>query len=173
MLGLVELPSFSKNNDEKSRLVELTVNPETGPFLVSSFDSLMWVRAGQRQQVRAAIRPLPEGGVPEVFRQVIQEVVDTGVEANWGNVIQLSADGLREAVARIGEYDLGDYKIYVNPDDTFDFLAGQETVPVPGIPSQYVVVAPADPSLTGVVFVSQRRFFVLVHNASRAIAVLR
>jgi hypothetical protein len=163
-------------------MMEFRVNPETGPFLVSSARSVFWV-THHDSKVRAAFRPIHP---PTFFAEVVEAVAQTGAEARWDNVHPLTEDGLRQAIAHVLSYDLPSPEILAHPDAPFEFRTtesaeGEKRETHLGcvvqradwLPPGTVVVLPQDREFVGFVLMSEGTGLAVVHNASRGMAVCR
>lgn len=164
-------------------MMEFEVNPETGPFLISSSKSLLWVNRVKDKRVRAAFRPLDLGGV---FLEVVLAVQALGSVSEWGNVQPLSFVGIQAAIAHLLSYDLPSPEILAHPDTKWGDVR-ISTADVDGVAVRYalgcrihdalwldprlVVVLPSDKAFVGFVLKKEGRGVVVVHNASRGIVV--
>lgn len=136
-------------------LVEIPVPPETGPYLVTSTNSCMWVeRPFKTGVVRAAVRAVPPS---DLFRLVLEMVVTASEDSGWGAVVPT----FKDAEDRMIEYDLPDFDI-LSPD-TVNWL------PV-GVSH---ILVPVEREYLGTVFVSGGYAAAVVHNASRGISIVR
>jgi hypothetical protein len=85
-------------------MLEYPVPEETGPYLVSSSSSVMWItELHPNATVKAAIREVPLG---VFFQEVIEAVTVMGRQQNWGNVHPLTLEGLQAAIQHVASYDL-------------------------------------------------------------------
>jgi hypothetical protein len=160
-------------------MMEFTVNRETGPFLVSSTRSVLWVTP-KVPKVRAASRPMQLGSF---FNEVVRAVVDVGGVSNWGNVHPLTPEGLINAVAHLRSYDLTDLEILSAPKMDMSgfplvtgpegqlFLGGLPLVEADWLEPNTLVVLPQDRDYVGFVIMFGERGLAVVHNACRGIAV--
>lgn len=165
-------------------MMEFAINPDTGPFLVSSTRAVMWITP-RVPKVRAAFRPMEMG---PFFAEVIAAVAKLGEEAKWGNVHPLSPDGLLQAIGHIRSYDINELEILAHPDTDWGRLAPVETETegethrtLLGLPVEHaewldpstVVVVPQEKGFVGFMFLFGDKGLAVVHNASRGIAVCR
>lgn len=136
-------------------LIEVSVPPETGPYLVTSTNSCMWVeRPFKTGMVRAAVRSVSPS---DLFRLVVEKIVTASDDSDWGAVVST----FKDAEARMIEYDLPEFDI-LSPD-TVDWL------PV-GVSH---ILVPVEREYLGTVFVSGGYAAAVVHNASRGISIVR
>lgn len=159
-------------------MMEFPINPEMGPFLVSSTRGVMWVWA-HASKVRAAFRPMQRG---LFFSEVLEAVVEMGMESEWGNVRSFSPEGLLQAVAHLRSYGFDDVEVLSHPDTEWgvDFLKNDKTVlgfpleEADWVPRGTLAVVPQDRDYVGSVHLcGGSHGIAVVHNASRGIAVCR
>jgi hypothetical protein len=163
-------------------MMEFAVNPQTGPFLVSSTRGVMWI-APRTPKIRAASRPLKLG---PFFMEVIHEVAVMGAESKWGNVHPFSPEGLLNAVAHLRSYDLTDLEILKGPTTDLSafpapvsgpeeqpFLMGLPLVDAEWLEPGFLVVVPQDRDFVGFMLLFGERGLAVVHNASRGVALCR
>lgn len=174
LLSVVETLAFGSQKKAVPLLMEFTVNPDTGPFLVSSTKSFVWVNP-KTDKVRAAIRAVGDSGLDGLFSAIVQEVASTGQDCNWGNVHPLSPKGLHDAVAHLSEYGLDSVNLiaHTNTDVVVLGSRSESVERADWVPDGWVVVVPSDRDFVGFVLVSNGKFLTIVHNSSRAVAVLR
>lgn len=165
-------------------MMEFSVNPETGPFLVSSTRATMWITP-RVPKVRAAFRLVDLGAF---FAEVVSEVARVGEEAKWGNVHPFTPEGLVQAIGHLRSYDLDELEVLINPDTPWAGMAPVESetdgevhrtilgfplVEADWVPCGTVVVVPQDKDYVGFMYLFGERGVAVVHNASRGIAVCR
>jgi hypothetical protein len=167
-------------------MMEFPINPETGPFLVSSSRSVLWVLP-KRPIIRAAVRPMTDLG--EFFLEVVNEVRDMGRESEWGNVHPWTSEGLLGALAHVRSYEITDVEILAggsDPDavvwgdlpqpvlleDEHLTLCGVPLEVVPWLPPTMLVVVPQDRDYLGFVLLLRDKGLAVVHNASRGMAIV-
>jgi len=179
-------------------MLEFNVTEETAPYLVSSSSSVMWVtEAHPGPVVKAAVREVRLG---EFFREIVDAVVAMGRQQEWGNIHDLTLDGLRTAIEHVAFYDLEPLELLIprthparsEPDSEDEeeprgvspagLMPSElrpliEQVGLPFRPSVWVpdgtvVVVPKDRTFVGVVSqVTPRKIAGVVHNAARGIGV--
>ena len=180
-LGTVDRKN-SRNPKAVPLMMEFSVNPQTGPFLVSASRGLMWVTP-RTPKIRAASRPLKLG---LFFMEVIREVAGMGAESNWGNVHPMTPEGLLLAVAHLRSYDLTDLEILRGPNTDLTgfpepangpeeqpFLLGLPLVEADWLQPGFLVVVPQDRDFVGFMLMFGDRGLAVVHNASRGIALCK
>lgn len=163
-------------------MMEFQVNPETGPFLVSSSMSMFWVPA-PKGELRAAFRAAP---VMELYVEVVRQVAEVGAAHRWGNVHPLTPGGLMHAIGHLRSYDLTDLEILVPPSlDLTPFhpvkidldkesavtIFGMPVTEATWLPANVILVVPQERDLVGTLVTYEGRALVVVHNASRGVAV--
>lgn len=173
LLNVVRTDYFGPRKGSVPLMVEFRVNPETAPFIVSSTRSFVWVTP-RTDRVRAAIRTVGEVGIAGAFRDIVTRIVDAGVSGGWGNVHPFTPDGLAAARAHLAYYDLSDTGIVAHPDtDVSPLGVGDDIERAAWVPEGWAVVLPTDREFVGFLVVSEDRYLVVVHNSSRAVAVVR
>jgi len=164
------------------RYMEFPVSPETAPYLVSSTRSAIWVsKPSMTNTVRAAVRPRQGFLV-----QVLDEVIEAGEKYNWGNVHDLSPEGLDKAVEHLASYGLVEIDVLLGPgvaEGLEDWLKDphedktEKGLSVawhewPELPSDVVVVVPRDRAYLGfVASVGAGSLVSVIHNPSRGLAI--
>lgn len=181
---LLRMSLFTAPGTKTPLMMEFKVNPATGPFLVTSTRGVMWV-SPREPKVRAAFRDIQQD---TFFREVVQAVADTGVEASWGNVQPLTAAGLLAAIAHVRSYDLSALEVLMHPKTVINDLPVRETTEaeevvrtICGFPVEFadwldvgvVVVLPQDRDYVGFIVARGGRGVAVIHNASRGMAVCR
>lgn len=167
--------------------MDLDVNPECSPFLVSAAKAqMLWVPEAKDGHVRAAFRDGLEEGMGSYYREIVEAIREMGVYANWENVFPLSKDGITAAIEHVESYEMGDLDLLANPDLDWslvspDFDKSQKSMvlmykrvpisPASWLPPDRVIIVPRDRSYLGMYLQAQGRFVSLVHNAARAIGI--
>jgi len=183
LLQVMELNPARLRPKAKPLMVEFGVNPETAPFLVTSTRATMWITP-RTPTVRAAVRSIPDTGT--LFREMVNEIAETGRGAQWGNTPPLTAEGLLAGLAYLHSYDLADVELLAHADTVWpegarmlQDEAGNRTVggcPVqvcPWLEPGTVVMLPVDRAYVGfVLLLGEERGLAVVHNASRGVVVL-
>lgn len=150
-------------------MVELPVNRELGPFLVSSTRSVAWVdRVSRESRVRAAVRP--RRGLEQ---DIVTAVLDLGTRLEWGNVHPMIQRGVDACVAHLREYGFEEIECLASAATTIDVDLGPTPLEVVGwMPIDCLVFVPTDRSFVGsLASISPNECLALVHNASRGIAI--
>jgi len=175
--NLLELVNFDQTVKHTRRgaapplLMEFQVNPDLGPFLVSSTRSVQWVsHASKTGMVRAAVRKRQQ-----IEADVVGAVVSMGTEAEWGNIHPLTTEGVRSCVNHLRYYELEPLEILVASDTDMEGIEMPPEVPVihaEWLPLNALVVIPVDRGFVGTVgTIGQHKAVVIVHNASRGMAI--
>lgn len=183
-------------------MLEYPVPEETGPYLVSSSSSVLWVtELHPNSTVKAAVREVSLG---DFFREVVEAVAVMGRQQEWGNVHPLTLEGLQAAIEHVSYYDLAPLELLIprahqagSADQPSDEDAENqskaslvalmppglrpliEEVGLPFRPSSWVpdgmiVVVPKDRTFVGVVNqVTPKKIAGVVHNAARGIGVVQ
>ena len=175
--------------------VEYHVSEDTAPFLVSSSSSVTWVQETlPGGLVRAAVRDV---SLADFSREVLEAVCVMGRQQQWGNVYPLSREGVQMAVEHVDFYEQGPLelliprahvegededaedapnRVFLMPPDLRPLIeaTGLPFRPSAWVPEGTVVVVPRDRAFVGVAtLVTPRKIAVVVHNASRGIAIAR
>lgn len=152
-------------------LMEFQVNPELGPFLVSSTRSVQWVsHASKTGMIRAAVRKRHQ-----IEEDVVAAVISMGTEMQWGNVHPLTTEGVRSCVEHLRYYELDPLEILVASDTDLEGVElpeGVQALRADWLPADALVVVPVDRGYVGTVgTIGQHKAVAVVHNASRGMAV--
>lgn len=192
MSNLLYVTRFPADSKKISLMLEMEVNANTAPFLVTSSKGVVWVQEAMaptpemwaermpEHVVRVAVRPDVVGHAGALFLEVIDAVEALGREAQWGNSHPFTEDGIRAATEHVKSYDLGDLcLLHAREDTTLSVKAiakdmGLLPQPCSWMPEGCAVVAPKDRTFLGVLGLLGRGGSVaVVHNASRAMAIAR
>lgn len=151
-------------------MVEVAVNEELAPILVSSTRGVLWVdRVTGSGTVRAAVRSRIG-----LEADLVSAVAELGRALEWGNVQPLSSSGIEHLARHIRSYGLEDLEALHSPSlqqGELDFC-GLPHVKAGWVPVDVVIVVPRDRSFVGSLGVlGSDRAFAVVHNASRGIGV--
>jgi hypothetical protein len=161
--------------------------PPTEPYLVSSSRGLMWIPRSRSGRIRAAVRESPSTG--DFFRDVIRETTSRGLASEWGNVHDLSPDGIKAAIEHLKFYGLDKIVLLASPQTSWETINPQWKVhdgntagaifevPIeaaPWLEPGYVVAIPIDRSYLGFVMeVGETHLVSVIHNASRGLGIAR
>ena len=154
-------------------MLEVPVTPGLdGPFLVSSSKDLIWIaRTFAGGAVRAAVRTAP---IQFLFRDAIHKVFYKSMDEKWGSWAPPSAEGVREVISHLAEYDLTEVEVIFGVG--FDETLIPEKVPskeAHWVPPCWAVILPADRAFVGTTFdFGSGRAALVLHNASRAVGVV-
>ena len=178
-------PKAVQQKTNNPLLVEVPVNPDLAPFLVSSTKGVVWVEeAHPGNMVKAAVRPITAPN--DVFQEILGAVVKRGQQAQWGSVHPFSEAGVWEAIRHLEFHGLEDIELLVPRQQESskgkkrpkapEWLS-KETFNLPirfssWVPENCVVALPIDRAFVGVmVHIAPKLVVVAVHNASRGIGV--
>lgn len=152
------------------QMMEFPVNPELGPFLVSSTRSVLWVgKVSRDSRVRAAVRE--RSGIEQ---EVLASLIDMGTRAEWGNVHPLTTSGVAACIAHLRGYDFEDVEGLVSASTSLEGvdLGGLPVQTADWMPTECLLLLPQDRSYFGTLGVlSPTQAMFVVHNASRGVAV--
>lgn len=168
-------------------MVEVPVNPELAPFLVSSTTGVMWIEeAHPGDIIKAAVRKILSPA--EVFAEIIQAVAKRGAEEQWGNVHPFTQEGVQAAIHHLEFYGLEDVELLVARTRGDEHKEGPhmrpewlrtETFSVPlrpssWVPEGWVVALPVERNFVGTLaHFSPHQIVLAVHNPSRGLALAR
>lgn len=174
LLNVVRTDYFGPRKGSVPLMVEFRVNPETAPFLVSSTRSFVWVTP-RTDRLRAAIRVVDGDGIGGVFRDIVTRVAEAGADGKWGNVHPFTPEGVSAARAHLTYYDMSDTGIVAHPGTDVSTLGVDDDAVerASWVPDGWAVVLPTDREFVGFLVVSDDRYLTVVHNSSRAVAVVR
>lgn len=169
LLTLVEMPT--KKIPVMLDRIPASEDPDAGPFLITSSKSLMWVeRAFRGGFLRVAVRTL---SAHDLFRSLVEAVVDEGFGRGWGNVSPSSKEGVLSGLAHLSYYGLSDPVILYGSDFDISIVSDLPRVPADWLPPTWAVMLPGDRSFVGTAFLFRDgNVGAVVHNASRGIVVL-
>lgn len=156
--------------------VEVPVNPELSPILVSSTQSLIWV-SDRDGLVRAAFRE----DLDSFFNEIIKIAYKTGLENGWQNSSDLSQEGLQSGLDFLNYYNIPEGYCLLRskgaPNIPFD-LKDLEVVEVDWLKETCVILTSKDKSYLGTLILHTDRrklsgyFSSVIHNLSRGIYLL-
>lgn len=137
--------TFQASLKKQPLLLQIPIEPDVRPYLVSSVNGWVWVSKAGSASARVAPRPIPEGGLAELAREALQEVIQASVDHQWGSVHPLSVDGIVKAIAYPSGYGY-DVIPLVSPDiDLAEFhLDPVKVERADWLPPRTVLVLPVD-----------------------------
>jgi hypothetical protein len=151
----------------RSVYMEVPVNPEASPFLVSSPGGYIWVEEASKGIVRVGIQK--DEGVLDMM--VLKAITQRSLHSGWGNVLPLSDEGLERAVEYLVTYGYARNELCILSDTQVD--SDIPTAITSWLPQGVSVVMPADKSYFGWKSdLGSGRRAALVHNASRGVVIL-
>lgn len=174
--SLLEIVNFDSTVKQTRRgaaaplMMEFHVNAELAPYLVSSTRSVQWVAApSQTGVIRAAVRKR-QG----IEADVVAAVTHMGRRAEWGNVHDLTTEGILRCVEHVASYELEPLELLVAPDTNLEGVVLPEiTVSrAAWMPLDALAVVPVDRGFVGTLgTIGKHKAVAVIHNASRGIAV--
>lgn len=152
-------------------LIEIPVNGEGAPFLISGLRDWVWIKGSKSGIVRSAVRP---GGIPaDIFTTVTQQVAEKGASAKWGNTLPFSDEGLKKAAAYLKSYGLDQVEALVPVGSTLQAQKGVKLSESTWVSSGRAVVVPLDRTYLGLLGTFGPEYYtVVLHNPSRGMVVL-
>lgn len=191
MSNLLQVIRLKSQAMQKKRtfplMVDVPVNPELAPFLVSSSKGVLWIEAAHPGDlVKAAVRQIESPG--EFFQEVLQAVSERGAKDQWGNVHPFTGEGVREAIHHLEFYGIEEIEILVprlrgeenknGPHERPAWLT-EESFNVPVRPSSWIpdkcaVVVPVDRDFLGTLaHFTPKQVMSVIHNPSRGMAIAK
>jgi hypothetical protein len=152
-------------------LLEVPVEAELVPFLVSSSRKVIWIESAKNGSVRAAVRKVSPA---EHFPELVEAFVERSSREGWGSVLPLTSEGFSQGQAYLSEYGLKDLDLLSHPDTKLPHSEGVSLVTCPWLPVGEAVLVPVDRSFVGVTFdFGAGNIATVMHNAARGIVVFR
>lgn len=191
LLQVIQSPGLDRDS-ALALIREYLVDPRSSPYLVSaSKNPLLWVeRPLLGRLVRAFIRR--DQDVDLIFQQVLEAVVDRGVQFEYGNTFPYTDEGVRGALKYVAYFLEGGDTEIINPlHQLLELLVTEDSkwadqehldlglikVPVQvanWLPENTAVAVPLDRGFLGDIHLyGSTSCAVVVHNPTRGIAVAR
>ena len=169
LLTFVELPS--KRQPVMVDRIPVSEDPDAGPFLITSSRSVAWVEQALRGGfLRIAVR---QRSVDDLFRSLVEAVVEKGVERGWGNVLPSTKQGVLEGLAHLSFYGLVEAELLYGSDFDIGIASDLSRVPVEWLPPTWGVLVPGNREFVGTAFLLREGHVgAVVHNPSRGVVVL-
>jgi len=168
------IPATKREGKKSPLLIEIPLPSELdGPFLVTSSKSLLWVENKfATGVVRAAVRKVP---LEFLWRDMLKAVRERSQNSEWGSVLPCTKDGLSSAITYLAEFDLKDVEI-LSGSNAPEFLSEETGLSVresSWVPEGWVVLVPQNKAYLGTSLdFGDGQWAVVLHNASRAVAIL-
>lgn len=145
--------------------------PENSPYLVSSTKDLVWIDTTRtKARLRSAWRTIEDFDV--FYAQVVSKIYEAAKENLWGNINELSEEGLIKSFDYLKSYDFTEFEVYTSTE--IPFLKESEKVKVTKIsylPENFLLITPQDKECTGILMSNLRdQHNLIVHNAARGFA---
>jgi len=191
LLQIIQSPPMER--DEALALIrEYVVDPRSYPYLVSASKTpLLWVeRPVVGRMIRAFLRR--DQDVDLAFQQVLEAVIERGVQYDYGNTFPHTEEGVRSALKYVGYFLEGGDTEVINPlhqllellvpevspwADQGHLEIGTLKVPVQvanWLPEGTAVAVPLDRGFLGDIHLyGNSTCAVVVHNPSRGMAIAR
>lgn len=165
MFLLQPIPLPKQALDKALPIMEVPVDADLAPYLVSSLRGTVWVpKASQKGFIRTAFRT--SAGLEA---ELIQAVLNRSQAEGWGSVQPFSPAGLKAAGEYLRSYEIKDIDCLVNPQTSL--VLGKESVPTVWVPPGMALLVPKNRTFLGTLhFVSKEQVAAVVHNASRGMA---
>lgn len=164
-------------------LMEVPVDPELAPYLVSSMTGVTWVGKTSTQGfIRTAFRtqsskPLVDGLVlpspgaeflsPNLDTEILKAVFERSCQEKWGSVQPMSQEGYDSAKEYLRSYGITDVELLAHPRTKL----GLQAIRATWVPLRMIVLVPKNRLLLGTLHVVSRdHVAAVVHNPSRGMA---
>ena len=147
-------------------------DPEAGPFLITSSKTVLWVeRSFPGGFLRVAVRKADPNAL---FKDLVEAIATRGEESEWGNVVDASHRGMSKAIDHLHYYGFKDLELLhgkgFKPTDVVAIPASY----VEWMPEGWGVLLPKDRNYVGTTYdLGEGVVGVVVHNASRGVAILK
>lgn len=163
--------------------MEFPVEQKLAPYLVSSSKGVVWVKKASKQSfVRAAVRNLGDKGIGEFFREIVLQVREMSLEAEWGSAHPFNKEGIASAISYIESHGFDEVDVLIHPETKED--PEMLPVPCPGMSAKTqiveadwmlpraVVVVPHNREYLGFAgMLSNNTLISVVHNPSRGMGI--
>lgn len=171
LLHRLKFPKGSLPPEGRVGILTFNVNSETGPYLVTSSKGLTWVADPSSEgTVNAAFRP--NTTPTQLFREVIEAVCQAGQHYKWGNVHDLSSQGIKAAIEHVKSYEPDEVVVLTSRDIDVNLSDRTSVRKVGWLPPKTAVALPAEREYVGAWGrVSRRSLVGVVHNPARGIAI--
>lgn len=171
MSGLLQIERWGIKAGRKPFMVEVPVDAEVAPYLVSSTQSFLWVEKAFNNPpcVRAAVRP----SLIPLYLEIVEAVIKEGRSREWGNVMPFTPAGLLRLVSHLQEYGIQDVEVLVSAEQTpFSLDEGLAVTRCVWLPSNLALVVPKDRTFLGTAgMFPDGSVAVVVHNAPRGMGI--
>lgn len=152
-------------------LLEVPVEAELTPFLVTSSRKVIWIESAKNGSIRAAVRKVSPH---DHFMELVEAFLERSVKEEWGSVLPLSLEGVRLGRTHLSDYGMKDLDLLAHPDTELPPLEGTSSVSCPWLPVGVALLLPVDRSYVGVTFeFGGGNIATVLHNAARGLVVLR
>ena len=140
--------------------LNIKVNPQLKPFLVSSSKSLAWTERLDNDLTMAASRPLGEN----IQAEVVAALVERSIEMDWGNLFSHDSEGCNEAITYLRERGFSEIHVLVNPNSDLESIdeEGVELIRASWVPLGCAVFVPEQREYLGNLVVFQNGVSVFI-----------
>lgn len=160
----------SKAGGKVPLMVEVPVEADLAPFLVSSTKDVFWITRIRQGHVRAAIQKTP---ISDLMQKFVGAIRTRGEADGWGNVQPMTVGGLQAGVVHLSEYGFNDLDYFVATGETAPTAPGLSPQEASWVPSGHAVLVPRDREYVGVTLdFGHGNHATVIHNAARGVVVL-
>jgi hypothetical protein len=147
-------------------MVEVKVNPETAPYLVSSTRHLWWAESSKEGIVRVGINSAP---LDKQYTWFVEAVAKRGLDDAWGNVHPNNHMGYQLGLEHLRDYGFDDIQVWTSPNS----YSPPNAKEVAWLPPGYAVMFPVDMDYVGHTLIfGDANYATILHNVARGIVVL-
>lgn len=160
-------------------IIEVNVNPETAPYLVSASSGFMWIEESYKSESHFIKAAVQTGVTPgDLFWSAAKVIFGRAKISQWGNAQPFTKQGLGAAIDHVQSYDMGELDILVNqyggkakkPKWLNDF--DERLKPTVWVPDNCAIVVPTDRQFLGIlIHISSKSTATTIHNPSRGFAM--
>jgi len=153
---------------------EVSVNPKTSPFLITSSRSLMWIEH-ETDRVRMAVRDVP---VEALSQEILIAIEEKSEAESWETIFPKTKEGILEAINWVGANTPGlkptVFSSLEGVDQSFLQSFSGEVIPHPGVPSGRLVALPMGGEFIGsIIDLGKGKKAALFYNLQYGVAIIR
>jgi len=151
-------------------LVEVPVEPDLAPFLVTSAVSVLWLAVSNKGSVRAAVQ---SSTIQEQYAKILASIEAKGLSEGWGNIQDMTPEGLSRGLSHLSEYGFNEVDYLTHPGSSAPTLPGVSPADASWVPSGKAVLLPKNREYVGVTLsFEEGRNATIIHNAARGVVIL-
>lgn len=158
------------HNSKPPTYLEVPVNPELKPFLVTSSRSFVWTERIQNDKVWTVPRELGDN----IQAEIVAEVVTKSHAEQWGNLFPMTTDGFNGAVDRLRKSGFVEIDVLINANSNVESYDEENVtlVRTGWVPLGCAVFVPEQREYVGnLIFFEGGKGSICVHNSRYGMAV--